>query len=79
MGDRSGSQIRAAWPIGEETKPQAPDEIVENLYLRTICRPPTSEETAHWTAELTQAKSLREGAEDLFWALLNSREFAFNH
>ncbi len=57
----------------------APDEIVENLYLRTICRPPTSEETAHWTAELTQAKSLREGAEDLFWALLNSREFAFNH
>jgi hypothetical protein len=56
-----------------------PDEIVENLYLRSICRLPTSEETAHWTAELSQAKSLREGAEDLFWALLNSREFAFNH
>jgi hypothetical protein len=57
----------------------SPDEIVENLYLRTICRLPTSEETAHWTAELSQAKSLKEGAEDLFWALLNSREFAFNH
>jgi hypothetical protein len=57
----------------------APDEIVENLYLRTICRLPTSEETAHWSAELAQAKNLREGAEDLFWALLNSREFAFNH
>ena len=57
----------------------APDEIVENLYLRTICRLPTSEETAHWSAELSQAKSLKEGAEDLFWALLNSREFAFNH
>jgi Protein of unknown function (DUF1553)/Protein of unknown function (DUF1549) len=57
----------------------APDEIVENLYLRTICRMPTSEEIAHWTAELSQAKSLQEGAEDLFWALLNSREFAFNH
>ena len=56
-----------------------PDSIVENLYLRTICRPPTSEELAHWTAELAQAKSLREAAEDLFWALLNSREFAFNH
>ncbi len=47
-----------------------PDSIVENLYLRTICRPPTSEELAHWTAELSQAKSLREAAEDLFWALL---------
>ncbi len=56
-----------------------PDSIVENLYLRTICRPPTSEELAHWTAELAQAKDLREAAEDLFWALLNSREFAFNH
>ena len=57
----------------------APDEIVENLYLKAICRPPTSEELAHWTAELSQAKSIREAAEDLFWALLNSREFAFNH
>jgi len=56
-----------------------PDEIVENLYLRALCRPPTSEEVAHWTAELAQARTLREAAEDLFWALLNSREFAFNH
>ncbi len=56
-----------------------PDEVVENLYLRAVCRPPTSEEMAHWTADLSQAKSLREAAEDLFWALLNSREFAFNH
>ena len=34
-----------------------PDEIVENLYLRTLCRMPTSEESAHWTAELSQAKN----------------------
>ena len=56
-----------------------PEEVVENLYLKAICRPPTPEESSHWTAELSQAKSLREAAEDLFWALLNSREFAFNH
>ena len=29
--------------------------------------------------ELKRAASLREAAEDLFWVLLNSREFAFNH
>ncbi|SIO06259.1 Protein of unknown function [Singulisphaera sp. GP187] len=56
-----------------------PEEIVENLYLRTLCRPPTAEESSHWVAELKQATSMRETAEDLFWALLGSREFAFNH
>jgi hypothetical protein len=56
-----------------------PRDVVENLYLRTVCRPPTEEELSHWTAELSAASDLREAAEDLFWALLNSREFAFNH
>jgi len=56
-----------------------PEELIENLYLRTVCRPPCAEELARWSAELKQATSLREAAEDLFWSLLNSREFAFNH
>jgi hypothetical protein len=57
----------------------APDEVVENLYLRVLCRLPTPVEQLRWSAELKQATSLREASEDLFWALLNSREFAFNH
>jgi Protein of unknown function (DUF1553)/Protein of unknown function (DUF1549) len=56
-----------------------PEELVENLYFRTVCRPPTPEELSHWAAEVKQATSKQEVAEDLFWALLNSREFAFNH
>ena len=56
-----------------------PEELIENLYFRTVCRPPTAEELSHWSAELKKASSQREAAEDLFWALLNSREFAFNH
>jgi hypothetical protein len=56
-----------------------PEELIENLYYRTVCRPPTAEELSHWTAELKGAGSQREAAEDLFWSLLNSREFAFNH
>jgi hypothetical protein len=56
-----------------------PEELVENLYYRTVCRPPTAEELSRWSAELKQASSKSEAAEDLFWALLNSREFAFNH
>lgn len=61
-----------------ELKPM-PEEIVENLYYRALCRPPSPEESSRWTAELKLAESTREAAEDLFWALLNSREFAFNH
>jgi hypothetical protein len=59
--------------------PPEPEDIVENLYLRTLCRPATPEEVSRWSAELKQAVSLRDATEDLFWALLNSREFAFNH
>lgn len=56
-----------------------PGDVVENLYLRALCRKPSDEERSLWTAELAASSSLREAAEDLFWALLNSREFAFNH
>ncbi|MDB5351103.1 MAG: Protein of unknown function (DUF1553)/Protein of unknown function [Planctomycetota bacterium] len=56
-----------------------PSDLVELLYFKTLCRPPTPEELSHWTAELKGASSFRDAAEDLFWALLNSREFAFNH
>jgi hypothetical protein len=55
------------------------DEVVEFLYMRTLCRAPTAEERTHWAAQLTAAPELGVAAEDLFWALLNSREFAFNH
>ena len=61
-----------------ELSPES-DEIVENLYMRVICRPPTPEELSRWSAELKQATSLREASEDLFWSLLNSKEFSFNH
>jgi hypothetical protein len=56
-----------------------PRDVVENLYFRALCRPPTEEELSYWSAELSASEGLRDAAEDLFWALLNSREFAFNH
>jgi hypothetical protein len=56
-----------------------PAEIVENLYMRTVCRPPSKDELETFSAELKNASSLRDAAEDLFWSLLNSREFSFNH
>jgi hypothetical protein len=54
-------------------------EIVDELYLRTLSRFPSAQERAHWERTLKTAVQRRETAEDLLWALLNAREFAFNH
>ena len=48
-------------------------DTVENLYLKTLSRLPAKEERAHWTG--TDDEYLK----DLFWALLNSKEFGTNH
>jgi hypothetical protein len=53
--------------------------MVEELYLATLSRTPRSDEidrARHW---VSMAPTQREGLQDLLWALLNSREFMFNH
>ena len=61
-----------------ETK-KPPAEIAESLYLRCFARKPTKEELANleplWAKPEMQQKAL----EDVLWALLNSKEFLFNH
>ncbi len=52
--------------------------IVEELFLTTLARRPTPAEQE--TITKTLAESDRpEALRDLFWALLNSKEFTFNH
>jgi hypothetical protein len=46
---------------------------LEGLYLRALSRRPSPEERAHFTG--TDEEYLK----DLFWALLNSKEFGTNH
>ena len=59
---------------------KAPREITQELYLRCFGRPPTSEEIArlepHWATATDQQPAI---FTDLFWALLNAKEFMFNH
>jgi hypothetical protein len=59
---------------------RSPADIVEELYLATLSRLPTDEERAVATAAFAAEKVPRRNAtEDVFWALLNSAEFVFNH
>lgn len=59
---------------------RTPDgKLVEELYLAALSRFPTDEEMKLARSSLTRAKDRQKEAEDLLWALLNSKEFLFNH
>jgi hypothetical protein len=57
------------------------DAIVDDVYLAALSRFPTSEEKTQLIALLSEAKEAgrREAVEDLYWGLLSSKEFLFNH
>jgi Protein of unknown function (DUF1549)/Protein of unknown function (DUF1553) len=55
------------------------EKAVEDVYLAAFARLPTPEEKDRTLGYLQQHKDLRTGLEDLVWALLNTREFIFNH
>ena len=54
------------------------DDILDELFLATLSRFPSPEKKAALKRELAGDDRV-EALRDLFWALLNSKEFAFNH
>jgi hypothetical protein len=54
-------------------------KAVEELYLAAFARLPTAAEVAKAKGHVGKAGDERRGLEDVLWALLNSREFLFNH
>jgi hypothetical protein len=60
----------------ETAKPAA---VAEALYVRCLSRKPTPAEARRIEAKLSASPDKPKALEDLFWALLNSNEFLFNH
>jgi hypothetical protein len=60
-------------------KEKDPTKAIEELYLRCLSRAPTEKETAKLKAHFGDKKSDEQVLTDIFWALLNSKEFIFNH
>jgi hypothetical protein len=61
----------------------APDDAkaVEAAFLAVLTRRPTSEESTHFAARLksTSGKPRKARLADLYWSLLNTTEFSWNH
>ena len=58
---------------------QTPGQIIENLYLRCLSRPPTAQESAKLAAFCKPGSAPEQVLNDVFWSLLNAKEFVFNH
>ena len=71
---RSSGVIRAM--LKEERSPQ---QIVDHLYIRTLCREPSPSERERMLELIGEDTGEPAAYEDVFWSLLNSTEFAFNH
>jgi len=75
-----GEEIVAHTEVRHDEEP-LPD-VVEELYLATLSRKPTPEESAKLVAYVNKGgpSGDRDRAlADVFWVLLNSSEFLLNH
>jgi len=57
----------------------APPAAIEDLYIRCVGRKPTADEQASLAPLFAEGTNQDQAMQDVFWALLNSREFLFNH
>ena len=56
-----------------------PAKVIDELYMRCVGRPATGDERVKLMVFVDKAKSKEQALQDVFWSLLNSKEFLFNH
>jgi hypothetical protein len=58
---------------------ETPDQVISDLYLRCLSREPTTNETAKLKTFFQKDSAAEPVLNDVFWSLLNAKEFVFNH
>jgi hypothetical protein len=77
QGKLSAASGRAALLAGDKNRSR--EEKIREIYLRVYSREPLADESAVALAHLAKAKDEKLAYEDILWALINTKEFLFNH
>ena len=79
-GDTSNAKIQQGGLVTKRlVENKSPEEIILEIYVRCFSRKPSAEETASLVAIVNEQENKKEALEDIFWSMLNSKEFLFNH
>ena len=79
-GDTVQSKIQEGALIDRRlAEGKSPAEVIAELYVRCLGRKPTPQEQQALLQILAQQNDNQRVLQDFFWALINSREFLFNH
>ncbi len=79
-GDTSNAKIAQGQLVPTRLKEgKTPADIITEMFMRCFTRRPSEKELASLTAIVAEQQNPQEALEDIFWSLLNSREFLFNH
>jgi hypothetical protein len=79
-GDVANERIRQGGLVGRRlAEGRTPGAIIDELFLRCNGRMPTERERIETLLTVLDSTDRKQALEDVFWALLNSPEFIFNH
>lgn len=79
-GETVDGKLRAGGIIDKALAEKVdPMQIIERLYISCVSRKPTPAELETFKPLFAAGSDAKKGLEDIFWSLLNSREFLFNH
>ena len=79
-GDTSNAKIQQGGLVAKRLEEgKTPEDIIMEMYVRCFSRQPNGEEVAALMVIVAEQENKKEALEDIFWSLLNSSEFLFNH
>jgi hypothetical protein len=58
---------------------KTPAQIIEQIYIRCLTRVPKPDEMKNLLELVSKNPDKKQALDDVFWAVMNSREFMFNH